>query len=463
LALDSKRIMDGPSLSLRSRAFKAGSWVLFGYFAANLIRLFGNLIIARLLSPEVFGIMAIAAVIQTVIAMFADLGIRQAVFQSRNGEQRIFLNTAWTLQIIRGCFVWGVCACAAVGLYLAGNWGWLPPDSVYATPVLPAVFAATSFSSVILGFESMKAITKNRNLDLKGLTLMELGSQIISLFVAITLSWLTHSVWAFVASGLTASMMSTVFSHLLLPGEKDHFAWDRDAMSELFGFGKWVFLSSAVGVLAMNGDRLLLAGWVTGTVLGYYSIAANLASVIESTASRVFNSVSLPALSEIARNQPERFSEVYFRMRWGADIAFTGAAGFLFAAGQAVIGFLYDARYAPAGQMLQWLSFGLLFARYGLAQIAYIALGKPNYLSAINFTKLISLFAVVPLFFYLFGANGAIIGICVYLAATLPLIVWFNHRHGLNNWRLELGVLFMWPIGWLLGRALVFALHGDWQ
>jgi O-antigen/teichoic acid export membrane protein len=120
---------------------------------------------------------------------------------------------------------------------------------------------------------------------------------------------------------------------------------------------------------------------------------------------------------------------------------------------------LYDERYAPAGWMLQLLSFGLLFARYGLAQNAYLALGRPSYLTAINVAKVISLFVLVPGLFHAFGIQGAIAGIAFYLLPSVLWVFWFNQRHGLNNVRLELAVLCMWPLGWLGGFALLALVH----
>jgi O-antigen/teichoic acid export membrane protein len=145
-------------------------------------------------------------------------------------------------------------------------------------------------------------------------------------------------------------------------------------------------------------------------------------------------------------------------MRWGADAVYIATAGFLYAAGEGIVMVLYDSRYQPAGEMLQLLSFGLLFSRYALAQNVYVALGKPNYVVAINLVKAISLFALVPLTFYFFGIRGAILGIACYLLPTLPLIFWYNQKHGLNNVWFEIGILGIWPCGWLAGEVVVHAL-----
>src|SRR5260221_5774066 len=441
--------------SLKTRVLTAGSWTVAGHGSMLVLRLLGNLIISRLLAPEVYGIMAVCTAVHVIVTLIGDIGLRQAVVRSENGHDPVFLNTAWTVQILRGIFIWIMCIITAVGLFVLNSYGPLPQGSVYADYSLPLLIAATSFSTVIQSFQSMKVISLGRSLELARITLIDLASVLVSLIVSIIFAWLTRSIWSFVISGLVASVFGVSAAHLWLTGVKDRFAWDRRSLSELMQFGKWASISSFVGVIASNGDRLLLGGWLTATSLGYYSIASNLANVVDGIGSRVFGSVSLPALSEIVRKQPDRLSEVFFRMRRGADVMYVGSAGFLFATGHTIVATLYDPRYLAAGQMLQLLSFSLLFARYGLAQDAYIALGKPNYLSAINAVKLISLFTLVPILFHFFGEQGAILGMALYLAPTVPLIFWLNRKHALNNFGAEILNLCMWPVGWLVGKTLI--------
>jgi O-antigen/teichoic acid export membrane protein len=438
--------------SLKHRVLSAGAWTFVGYGAALVLRLLGNLVISRLLSPDVFGIMAVCTAVQVIVALTGDIGLRQAVVRSENGHDPVFLNTAWTFQILRGLSIWLICVGTALVIYVLNVFGALPEGSVYTSASLPFLIAATSFSTVIQSLQSIKVISLGRGLDLRRITIIELVQIVIGLSVAVTLAWATRSIWSFVASALVGSTISVLAGHLWLPGLRDRLAWDRRSINELLHFGKWSSLSSFVGVVASNGDRLLLGGWLPTVSLGHYSIASNLASVVDGIGGRVFGSVSLPALSEIARLQPHRLGEVFFRMRRGADAAYVGSSGFLFAAGSAIIAFLYDARYAAAGQMLQLLSLNLLFSRYGLAQDVYIALGKPNYLTAINTTKLISLFIVLPLMFHLFGIQGAVLGMAVYAFPIVPLIFWLNQSHGLNNFRFEFLILGMWPVGWLAGK-----------
>jgi O-antigen/teichoic acid export membrane protein len=445
--------------SLKTRTVRAGGWAIFGYVAALVLRLSSNLILSRLLAPEAFGIMAVASVFQIITTLLSDLGIRQAIMQSANGEDESFLNTAWSIQVCRGVFVWGACVLAAVSLHIAQGRGLFAPDTVYVNSDLPIVIAVVSFASVISGFHSMKAVVLNRNLHLRPNTFIEVVQMLAGLCVAIGFGWLTRSVWAFVASGITGPLVTVLLSRYWLPGRKDRFEWNRKAVAELVRFGRWILLSSAISVAAMNGDRLMLAAWTTPTILGYFSIASNLSTVVESIANRIFGSVAMPALSEIARHQPYRFPEVYFRMRWLSDPLFIFISGGLFAAGGGIVKLLFDARYAPAGEMLHWLSLSLIFSRYGLAQNAYVALGRPNYITVINFAKVISLFTIVPTLFYFFGIEGAIIGLAIQLFPIVPIIFWFNRKHHLNNIKLEIAVLAIWPFGWLVGEIGLIALR----
>lgn len=441
--------------SLKSRVFRAGLWTLIGNVVKSAIQLLSSLITTRIFEPEIFGLAATSMALYVMVCLLSDIGLGQAVFRSPNGEKRSFLNTVWTLRQLQGWFVWALCAGFAATLYFANSWGLLPPDSVYASPILPAVIVVTAFSVVILGLQSTKAWVLNRTLNLRRITFIDLIAQIASVAFIVSVGWMTHSIWAFIAGGLVASAVKTLLSHIWLHGPTDRLAWDHDALQELMHFGKWILLSSSVTGLTTNGDRLMLAGLLSPSTLGLYSIASNIAAVVEGFTNPLISSVMMPALSESARKNPDRFSKTYFQLRWVLDSVMIGAAGFMFATGNWAIHLLYDERYSQAGWMLQLLSFIPIFSRYNLAQSGYMALGRPNYLVAINLVTLVSLFSLVPLLFYTFGISGAVLGIAFHKAPSVLLIVWLNCKHKLNNLLLEFAVLGVWPIGWLAGLALV--------
>lgn len=428
-----------------------------GHTGALALRLIGSIILTRIFAPEVFGVLAVLTAISVVVALLTDIGLSQGVIRSANGANQSFLNTAWTIQILRGIVIWIVGCLISVGLYAADNGGFLSHQSVYATPNLPQLIPVAMLNSVILGFQSMKVISASRDLNVKRVIFIELFSQTFHLLATIVLGWATQSIWAYVVSGLLASSLTVFLSHVWLFGAWDRFAWDRKALVELSHFGRWVFLSSAIGAAASNGDRLLLAGWLTAAQLGYFSLASNLASIGEGLAGRLFSVVALPALSEIGRERPEQFSQLYLRLRMVTDSALVAAAGFLFSAGPSIVYVLYDPRYQAAGSFLQLLSFHLIFVRYQLAQSAYFALGRADFVTMLSVTKTASIFVLIPILYYLFGVPGAIVGVAFHMVPSSVLIFLLNRRYQLNSLRLEFLMIAVWVcsygVGLLVGRV----------
>ncbi len=95
-----------PRASLRGLALRGSIWTLGGYGASQVLRLAGNLVLARLLFPEAFGLSALVGVFMVGLAMFSDVGIGPSVIRSHRGDDADFLNTAWTIQVIRGLVLW---------------------------------------------------------------------------------------------------------------------------------------------------------------------------------------------------------------------------------------------------------------------------------------------------------------------------------------------------------------------
>ena len=350
-------------MSLKARTLRAGSWTVGAHVSGQLLRLVSSLVMTRILVPEMFGVMAIAIVVHVIVALLSDIGIHQAVVQSPRGSEPDFLDTAWSMQVVRGWIVWAVCVLASVALYLLGRSAWAPVGTVYGVEVLPWIIASTSFASVIMGFTSTKAITANRDLDMRKVTLIDLIAQLAGLLLMFAIGWWTRSIWSVVAGVLLVPMVSVTLSHTWLHGHDNRFRLDPGCVKAIVSFGRWIFVSSALGVLAANGDRLLLGVWLSAATLGVYAIALNLSTVVDGLAYKLFGTVSFPVFSEAARTSPARLRELYFRMRLPADVFFLMAAGFLFGSAQLIVDLLYDKRYAEAATLLQILSFGLFFTR----------------------------------------------------------------------------------------------------
>lgn len=440
------------SQSLRRRAISAGAWNLGALVASQIIRLGGNLVMARLLMPEMFGIMVIATTVAVVLGLLSDIGLRQNIIQSKRGDDPVFLNTAWTVQILRGFVLFSVSlllACLVWGAQVVGIW---PVDSTYNAPLLPMVLALTSITAVISGFGSTKVAVAFRTFQQNKLVTIEIAAQLIGLLVMLGIGYFSRSIWALVAAGLVSAMVSTVLGHLWIRGANNRLQWDVCALKELVSFGRWMLLSSAVGVLAMQGDRILFGGSMSAAELGVYSIAVLMLGAIETGVQRLIGAVALPAFCEAARTgDSARLRNLYYRFRLILDLVLLFACGFLLIVSPLIIGWLYDARYAGAGHMLAILSLSLFTLRFTLAHQAWLALGLTKFQAMDNIIRFISLWALLPLLLIIGGAEYAMWGVALYSLPTLFLVVSVNRGLNLFDIRRELVVLPMLVVGAVFG------------
>lgn len=395
-----KKATDIPARSnARQTAVHGSLWTLGGYGAAQILRLASNLLLARLLFPGAFGLMALVNVFMQGLEMLSDVGIGPGIIQNKRGGEPAFLRTAWTVQILRGATLWLVSILLAHPA--AVFFGAQDPAALQLAAVLPVA----GLTALIGGFNSTALFTLNKRMDMRRVTLLQLAPQAVALVVSI--AWalaVAATVWAIVAGGLAAALARCLLSHAMNPGPADRPGWDRGAAAELGRFGRWVFASTLVSFLAQNMDRAILGRLLALDELGLYAIGMVFARVATNIATRITNTVVFPLLARW-QDRPDRLLAFALRAR-GAVLWAGGAicAGFAVFA-PAFFGLLYDPRYAGAGRISQWLAL-YVWTWILTATIDRIplALGRPRALFNAN----------------LAGAAGLLLAWGGYAVAALP-------------------------------------------
>lgn len=440
--------------SLRARVLRAGLWSMVAFVLSMIIRFGSNLIMTRLLMPEMFGLMSLASTILVGLAMFSDLGLRQSVVQNERGNESSFLNTVWSIQILRGFGLWAAALLACVAISIAQAYSLFPAKSVYSAPNLSIVLAALSFSMVISGFTSTRLLQASRNMALAHVTRNEVASQVIGLIFMIAWVAIDRSVWALLAGALTSSTARVILSHCWLPGETNRLEWDKRAVADVVYLGKWIFFASVLGFLVNSGDQILIAGFVDSGVLGLYVIASLYLGAIDTILARIMSDVSFPTFSEIVRRGEGGLRKNYYRFHLVLAALSYFSSGFLIIFGRPLITLLYDERYWKAGTMIAILAPILLTVPFRLATQSFLALGKPELQSHVLTIRLTVLAAFVPLGFHFFGLYGALGGVVLSHFSYVPLIMYYNIRNGLFDWRREIFVLPVFPLGIITGSLV---------
>jgi O-antigen/teichoic acid export membrane protein len=384
-------VQPAPPGGLKKTAVSGALWIGIGFGASYLVRIVSSMILTRLLVPQVYALMDIAMVFIQGLHMFADVGIGTSVIHSPRGDETNFLNTAWTMQILRGLVLWAATALIA----------W-PVAALYDQPVLLYLMPAIGSTGFLDGLAATAVFTLRRRLARAHLVILELTSSVLGTCLTVAwVWWVRPDVWGFVVGSVATGILFTGLSHLALPGPRNRLRWDRSSVHELLGFGKWVFFSTIITFLAFQADRLILPKLSGLWLFGIYGRALSLAGIATGLMSTLSTQLVFPLYSRLrhqGRDIRNSFTRVHASAASFGAVLVTGMIG----AGPDAVRVLYGSLFEQSGWMLQFLAVGAWFQILeGTTGASLMALGQPRSVTLANASRLLALPVVVPGGFFL--------------------------------------------------------------
>lgn len=432
---------------LFGRLLRSVGWTAIGFTAMQALRLGSNLILTRLLFPEAFGLMALVTAFMVGLAMFSDVGIGPSIMQNKRGDDADFLNTAWTIQVVRGAFLW------LATWIIAG-----PIASFYAEPMLAQLLPAAGLSLLIAGFNSTRLESANRHLMLGRATLLEIVSQVIGLVAMIVLAWAMRSVWALVIGSIVSATVKLIFTHTFLPGITNRLLLDRPAARELVAFGKWVFLSTIFGFLLAQGDKIILGKFLPLDMFGIYNIGYFLASFPILFGMAILGRVLIPLYRERPPSASASNYSKISRARFGLSACVLSLLLFMAFFGAMLVDLLYDPRFAAAGPVVIAVACAHIPYVIGMTyEHAALAAGNSKGVFILMFFRCVTQLSFLLIGFTLGGLAGGLAGQALAMAIVHPLLIRLGRRHG--AWDPLHDVVFA-LVGFGLG-ALALVLNRD--
>jgi len=438
--------------ALESTAMRATFWTVTDYGCAMALRIVNSLVLTRLLMPEAFGLMTLVTTLIVGISLVSDIGLGPSVIQSPRGDDPVLLNTAWTLQVLRGLGIF------VVSLML----GW-PMSLFYHEPRLMALLPALGINAVIGSFNSSNLLSMSRHMGVRRLFLLDFTTQVVSLLITVGCALVYRSVWALILGAIlsTAYRLALSFYRRLIPGIRNSFCWDRESVHTLVHFGKWILLATAFYFFASQADRLSLGRLISFSLLGVYGIAFSVSEIPRSVINAFAQKVGYPFIAKMAHLPIGEFRETFLRYRFYALLAGAFMLSLMVHLGGFLVTKMYDARYHAAAWMVPLLALGLWHTlMYATTMPALFSLGKSHYAAIGNATYCIAVVTAIPVAFHFFGMFGAVIGVA---AGDLPLYfvtVTGASREGVSTWRQDLKAtgVFLLLLG--IGLALRLSIVG---
>lgn len=383
------------------KAVKGGIWVVIFQVLNMALRFGSNLVYAWLLAPDAFGLVALVNVFTLGLLLFTDVGLEESIVRSTRGDEKRFLNTVWTMQIVRGVLLWLVCIAAAY-----------PMSHYYNEPELMPLIAASSFMLVFVGFQATSLGTMRRHLEVIDIAKLDLAGQTLGFLAGLIWALISPTAWALVAATITTWLVRLIASHFLQKGGLNRMQWDWDAFWEVIDMGKWIFVSTAFMFLATQSDRLMLGALVDMSTLGIYHIAISLAQIPEIIFMQLSGRVIFPMLAHFAREDASTVKHKLIQLRSNVLPFALYMIASLMVLAELFFGVLYRDAYQLAGEIAPLLAamFWVSILQESVIRTS-IAMGSYSVSAYTNIVSFIFRLTLAYIGFQMFGISGFIGGL----------------------------------------------------
>lgn len=393
----------GPSLvgRLREAALRDTNVVVTSVVVTNLLRAVSSMILTRLLAPEVFGISGVIASLQLTIALISDFGFQGFVVRQQDGDRTRFLDTVWTVAILRSIVLTATMAILAV-----------PLAHALGRPELASLIAGTSLLFLVDGLASTSMITALRNRRIVRLSCVELFALTMQIAASALLAWTWPSYWAILGGMFVGTGLKSALSFVAFPDARRTFALERETLRALWAFSRYVTGSSIIYLLVTQCDKLVLARLMPLDQFGFYVLAGNLASAPLAFAGNYTGRVLLPAYAALWRGGVTDLRAQFYARRRLPSLLYALATGGIIGSAPLIIGLFYHSTYADTAFYMRILCISSLLAMpSNAANESLMATGRVSAYFEANLTKLAWLATMGTGGYLVFGQIGLVFAV----------------------------------------------------
>lgn len=364
----------------------------------NLLRLLSTIVLTRMLAPEDFGVVGAVTSVLVIATMLTDAGFKALVIRHAEGDLPEFLDTVWTIKVVRSLLV-----ASAIAL-LSG-----PVSSFLQKPDIQSAIVVSSSVFLIQGLESLGESSALRRRSITRVSIVEISTSLFQVFSAITLATFIASYWAILLSLVFASTLRLVLSYAAFGNSQRHFRINKAHTMQVWAFARYVAPSSVIMMLVMQADKFIFARLMNFSDLGFYMIASNLVAAPMAFGLAYATRVLYPFYAQQWREHGSLSRHQFYDVRRRVVISYMTGVGFLIGLAPLLIDVLYDARYRSAAQYFQLLALASLLGLLNQsANEALTAIGRVQTQLYANLVRLGWLLVCGPIAFMAHGVIGVV-------------------------------------------------------
>ncbi|MBE9046174.1 lipopolysaccharide biosynthesis protein [Pleurocapsales cyanobacterium LEGE 10410] len=353
-------------MSLKHKAFTGLIWSIIQNSGTQIFSLIIFLLLARLLTPETFGLVALANVFLAFMRIFLDQGFAKALIQRENLEPE-HLDAAFWSQV--GCGI----LLTIITFFAADS-----VAEVFDQPKLILILQSLSLIFIINSLSRVHDALLCRDFVFRVIAMRSLLATIISGIVGITMAFAGYGVWSLVALNLTAELVSLI----VIWGTVDwrpKLRFSFKHFQDLYSFGIYLLAFKFIKFFDKRADNLLIGYFLGEVALGYYAIAYRILEVMTQLLVKTVDKVALPTFSRL-QTEPERFRQLFYQTtQFTSLIAFPTFLGVIVFAPELIVT-LFGKQWIPATGAMQILAVeGILLAVSLFHKSVFMSMGKPSW------------------------------------------------------------------------------------
>jgi O-antigen/teichoic acid export membrane protein len=365
-------------------------------------------ILARLLSPQDFGLVGMAFFLLTAIETFSQTGFEVALIQ-RKERTETYLDVAWTIGIVRGAAVF------ALLLFLAPA-----ASAFFHSPGASPLMRALGSALLIRSFANIGTVYFQKELEFSKQFVFHFSGRIADFAAALVAVAFIRNAWVLVIAFLSGELTRLVVSYLIHP-YRPRLSLDRRKAADLFHFGKWILGHSVIQFLLGQGDRAFIGRIIGATMLGFYQIAYRMSNLPASEIAHVISRVTVPAFSKL-QDSVDRLRSGYLSVLQVTAFFSIPLGGAILVLAPDITGVFLGEKWLPAVGAMQLLAVvGATRSLISTNEPVFVAMGRPYLMTRLGLLQL----AVLAIVVYPLTRYWGIMGTAAALTLAGLVSIWF--------------------------------------
>lgn len=393
-------------IDLRNKMARGAIWMLLFKLVDRSVGLVSTLILARVLAPQDFGMVAMATSFIGMLELLGAFGFDTALIQ-RHDASAAHYDTAWTFNIV---------VSTAVGVLMIALS--VPIAHFFNHPPLGVVICVLALGSIAQGFENIGVVRFRKDLDFRKEFKFLTAKKLFPFPLTIVLAFVLRDHWALVLAMLAGRIFNVWMSYRIHPYRP---TFNLAATRDLMHFSKWLLLINFLGFLKLRLSDFIIGRISGARALGLFNMSYELANMPGTELVAPINRAVYPAYARLAGDLVALQREYVYVMATISLLAVPAVAG-IAATATLIVPVILGPKWLEATSVLRLLAF------YGISQViqsntysVYLALGRADFFARLSAVHVLALAIALIILAPTYGLPGAAVALLLTAAIMLPL------------------------------------------